>query len=140
MNADNDIVTGKFESESFEDFMEDITKEIQLKNYRIVKIINVDNIKMRRNLVSDLEIGFKNYKVIEFCNLFICNEMISADLRAGVFMPQKFAVYERLDGKDVFVSYLKPTAVARLFGSKKMMKAAGKMENDMKEILEAVNF
>jgi len=140
MNADKDIVTVKLDGESFDDFMEDIKKEIQLKNYRVVKVINVDNIKMRRNLVNNLEIGFKSYKIIEICNLFTCNEIISADLRAGVFMPQRLALYERLDVPGVFVSYLKPTAVARLFTSKKMMVAAGKMEKDIEEILDTVQF
>lgn len=140
MDINNDIVTVRLEGESFEEVMDDIEKEIQLKNYRVIRIINVDSIKMRRNLVENLEIAFENYKVIEFCNLFTCNELITPDLRAGVFMPQKFVVYQRPGDKNIIVSYLKPTSVARLFGSKKMMKPAEKMEKDMEEILDSVDF
>jgi uncharacterized protein (DUF302 family) len=140
MDVDKDIVTVRLTGESFEEVMEDLEKEIQLKNYRVVKIVNVDNIKMRTNLVKDLKIGFKKYKIIEICNLFTCNDIISADLRAGVFMPQRFAVYERLDVEDIFVSYLKPTAVARLFTSKQMNKAAERMEKDMEEIVDALDY
>ncbi len=136
----SDIVTVSFKDVKFDELLENLVKAAQLKNYRITKIVSVDNIKERKNLVKDLRIGFKHYKIVEICNLFKCNDLISSDLRAGVFMPVRFAVYQKAGGKTVDVSYLKPTAFARLFGSERMAKVAGQLERDMKDVVSAAEF
>lgn len=137
MDINSDIVTTEFEKVDFDDLMDILTKEIELKNYRIIRVINIDNVKTRKNLVKDLVVGFVHYKIIEFCNLFSCNEIVSADLRAGVFMPQRFAVYQPLNDKSVYVSYLKPTAFAGLFESKRMLKTAIRLDKEMRDVVEA---
>ncbi len=136
MDVNSDIVTRSFDDDDFSDTLDIFIKEIQNKNYRVVKIVNVDNVKNRTNLVKDLKVGFDRYKIIEICNLFSCNEIISADLRAGVFMPQRFAMYQRLNDKKVYISYLKPTSFARLFGSGTMLEVAGRIERDIVAILD----
>ena len=42
---------------------------------------------------------FKHYKIVEFCNLNSCAEMMSADMLAGVFMPVKFIAYQGVKQK-----------------------------------------
>ena len=140
INANSDIVTVSFPDIEFSELLDNLVKETQLKNYRVTKIVNVDNIGMRENLVKDLKIGFKHYKIVEICNLFNCNDLISADLRAGVFMPVRFAVYQASAKEPVRVSYLKPTAFASLFDSKKMMETANKLGKDMEAIIEEAGF
>jgi len=140
MNIGSDIVTVSFKDVKFDELLENLVKAAQLKNYRITKIVSVDNIKERKNLVKDLKIGFKHYKIVEICNLFKCNDLISSDLRAGVFMPVRFAVYQKAGAETVDVSYLKPTAFARLFASERMAKVAGQLERDMKDVVSAAEF
>lgn len=140
IEINSDIVTVSFPDIEFSELLDNLVKETQLKNYRITKIVNVDNIGMRENLVKDLKIGFKHYKIVEICNLFNCNDLISADLRAGVFMPVRFAVYQASAKEPVRVSYLKPTAFASLFGSKKIDEVAALLESDMKAIIEEADF
>ncbi len=140
MDSNSDIVTLSFQDVGFDEFLADLVKATQVANYRVVKIVNVDNIHMRKNLDPNLKIGFKHYKIVEICNLMNCNEIISSDLRAGVFMPVRFCVYQPNKSDEVFVSYLKPLAVARLFESKRMTKAAKGVENDMAEIIATASF
>lgn len=140
MNINSDIVTATFPDLEFDELLDNLVKGAQLQNYRVTKIVNVDNIWMRKNMRKDLKIGFKKYKIVEICNLFNCNDVISADLRAGVFMPVRFAVYQRAENEPARVSYLKPTAFARLFGSKRMEEAAVQLGKDMESVVEAAAF
>ena len=138
MDAESDIVTHEFDEYEFDDLLDSLVKEIELANYRIVKIASVDNIKERVGIVKDLKIAYTYYKIIEFCNLFTCSEMAAADGRAGVFLPQRFALYKPVDETTIYLSYLKPSAVARFFGSDRMMKTAKKLDEEMNDVIEAV--
>ena len=140
MNANRDIVTVSFPDVTFDELLDNLVKGAQLQNYRITKIVNVDNIQMRENMQKDLKIGFIHYKIVGVCNLFYCNDVVSADLRAGVFMPVRFAVYQKSNKEPVRVSYLKPTAFASLFESKEMKEAAVKIGKDMEAIIEEAGF
>ncbi len=138
MDPDSAIVTIEFEEVEFEDLLDSLIKEIELKNYRVLKVANVDNIKDRVGLTKDLEIVYSHYKIIEFCNLFTCSAMTVADSRAGVFLPQRFALYKRVDETLIELSYLKPTAVAKFFGSKEMMKTAIILDTEMNDVISAI--
>jgi len=140
MDVNKDIITHIIKRADFDEIIENLTKEAQLKNFRIVKIINVDNIKERAGLVDKLSIGFQHYKIIEICNLMNCNEVISSDLRAGVFMPVRLAVYQPKNENAIHISYLKPTAFAALFQSKSMMKVAKQLESDLDDVAKAADF
>jgi len=140
MDVNRDIVTASFPDLKFDELLENLLKATQLQNYRITKIVNVDNIHMRENMLENIKIGFKHYKIVEICNLFNCNDVISEDLRAGVFMPVRFIVYQKSEKEPVRVSYLKPTAFASLFGSKKMLEHAVKIGKDMESVIEEAGF
>lgn len=140
MDANSDIVTLSFGDVGFDEFLSDLIQAAQVTNYRVTKIVNVDNIHMRKNLDKNLKIGFKHYKIVEICNLMNCNEIISSDLRAGVFMPVRFSVYQPSNNSAVYVSYLKPVAIANLFGSKRMLEAAKEIEKNMEQIIETASF
>lgn len=134
----SDIETVEFQGVSLDDFLYDIQKEIEIKNYKVLKISNIDNIKERIGMKKGLKMEFRYYKIIEFCNLFSCAEMAMADFRAGAFLPQRYAIYQPLNDNSLYVSYLKPTAVARLFESERMMKTAKIMQEEMEDVLAAL--
>jgi len=94
VNANHVIVDRKYETEDFDQLINDLTTEIELLNYRINKVTNIDNIHGRLAEGFDVSVSFDGYKIIEFCNLDNCSQLISAELKAGVFMPSRFAVYQ----------------------------------------------
>ena len=79
-------------------------------------------------------------KIVEFCNLESCSELISSNLLAGVFMPVRFAAFQRFEREEIIIAFLKPTAFAGLFNSKKMFRIAEKLEQDMYDVLEELDF
>lgn len=140
MDINKDIVTHIIKKADFNEILETLTKEAQLRNYRVVKIVNVDRIKERASIISGLNIGFDHYKIIEICNLMNCNEIVSSDLRAGVFMPVRLAVYVPKNKKEIHISYFKPTTFAALFKSNAMMKVAKQLESDLDDVAKAADF
>jgi len=140
MDVSKDIVIKEFSGFLFDEVFEYLIEEIKAKNYLITRINNIDNIHERliKNSVSN--VSFKFYKIVEFCNLESCSQLISSNLLAGVFMPVKYIVYQPQDEEKVFVSFLKPTSFASIFYSKKLTGIAKILEKDMYEVLEEVIF
>ena len=140
MNASQDIVDRTYQTENFSELLNDLITEIEARNNRITRINNIDNIYQRQVAGIDVSIGFKHYKIVEFCNLNSCSELISADLRAGVFMPLRFIIYQDLKESVSHISFLKPTAFAKLFQSEELNLVARQLEQDMLSVLDELAF
>ena len=140
MDISEDIVTRKFSGMSFDEVLEYLVQEVKDRNYLITRINNIDNIHERLNGDVAKNLKFKLYKIVEFCNLESCSQMISTDLKVGVFMPVKFAVYQSDNQEQVFISFLKPTAFASIFNSERMTRFAEILEKDMYDILDEIIF
>ena len=140
MDVSEDIVTRHFSGMKFDEVLEYLIQEGKARNYIITRINNIDNIHDRRNGDAAKKLKFKFYKIVEFCNLESCSQLISTDLTAGVFMPVKFAVYQADNKEKVIISFLKPTAFASIFNSDGMKRIAEILEKDMYEILDEIIF
>ena len=140
MDISEDIVTRKFSGMSFDEVLEYLVQEVKDRNYLITRINNIDNIHERLNGAVAKNLNFNLYKIVEFCNLESCSQLISTDLKAGVFMPVKFAVYQSDNQEQVFISFLKPTAFASIFNSERMTRFAEILEKDMYDILDEIIF
>ena len=140
MDISEDIVTRKFSGMSFDEVLEYLVQEVKDRNYLITRINNIDNIHKRKNGDDTKNLKFKLYKIVEFCNLESCSQLISTDLKAGVFMPIKFAVYQSDNQEQVFISFLKPTSFASIFNSERMTRFAEILEKDMYDILDEIIF
>ena len=140
IDAGEDIVTRTFAYESFDELLDDLAKEIEIRNYRVTRIYDIDNILEQPERGIDAAITFERYKIVEFCNLGSCAELISRDLRAGVFMPVRFVVYRTAGASDASISFLKPSAFARRFNSPRLAEMAALLERDMTEVLDELGF
>ena len=140
MVVSKDLVTKKFSGIEFEELLEYLIEEVKARNYLITRINNIDNIHERLIKPSISKVSFKFYKIVEFCNLESCSELISSNLLAGVFMPVKYIVYQPLNEEKVFVSFLKPTSFASIFNSKRLTGIAKILEKDMYEVLDEIIF
>jgi len=140
IKADRDIVRRAYEGVNFDDLLGDLVKEIELRNYEITRVSNIDAILDRKVSSGALHIGFRRFKIVTFCNLESCSQLISWSLLAGVFMPVRFIVYQGLKEDGAQIAFLKPTAFARLFDSEPLNRVAAGLEEDMYGILEEVAF
>jgi uncharacterized protein (DUF302 family) len=140
VNANQDIVDREYTAVDFDELLDDLLIEIEARNYRVTRVNNIDNIYARRQAGIDVSIGFKRYKIVEFCNLNSCSELISADLKSGVFMPVRFIVYQKLNASTSNIAFLKPTAFADLFDSEQLTRVAAQLEQDMIQVLDELSF
>lgn len=140
MEIHSDTVVRTFASGSFDEILEDLVTEIELRNYRVTRIYSIDNVHSREGAGAELGGGFQGYKIVEFCNLNSCAALISSDLLAGVFMPVRFIVFQKPQHDATQIAFLKPTAFARLFDSEPLMRVAATLEKDMNDVLEEVAF
>ena len=140
MNVGEDIETKAYQPETFSILVDDLLKEIEVRNYRITRIYDIDNIFDQTNRGVTRDIPFAHYKIVEFCNLNSCVELISMNLLAGVFMPLRYIVYQKTDSSVVYISFLKPSAFADQFNSGAMSEAAAVLEGDMVNVLAELDF
>ena len=140
MNINRDIFGKQYKTKNFDNLLDDLVTEIKTRNYRVTRINHIDNVHQRRQDGIDVVAEFKHYKIVEFCNLNSCSELISANLSAGVFMPVRFVVYQKNETASVNISFLKPTAFAALYASQPLMRVAAKLEKDMTDVLEEVDY
>ena len=137
MNVNQDIVRRSYATDHFDQFLEDFITEIQARNYRITRVNHIDNIFDREEAGIEITARFRHYKIIEFCNLNSCSELISGDLLSGVFMPVRFVVYQAEGEENVaHVAFLNPNAFARLFHSPSLSQVADELSRDMTDVLE----
>ena len=137
MNVNQDIVKRSYPTDHFDQFLEDFITEIQARNYRITRVNHIDNIFDREEAGIEITARFRHYKIIEFCNLNSCSELISGDLLSGVFMPVRFVVYQAEGEENVaHVAFLNPNAFARLFHSPSLSQVADELSRDMTDVLE----
>lgn len=139
MNIDGDIVTRSFEAEDFDGLLSDLVSEIEVRNYRITRINHIDNVLDQKERGLSSSMRFKHYKIVEFCNLNSCAEMMSSDMLAGVFMPVRFIAYQGVNDRNVKVSFLRPTSFAALFAAKGVRDIAVDLENDMNDVLQELS-
>ena len=136
MNVNQDIVKRSYPTDHFDQFLEDFLTEIQARNYRITRVNHIDNIFDREEAGIEITARFRHYKIIEFCNLNSCSELISGDLLSGVFMPVRFVVYQVEEEENVVhVAFLDPNAFARLFHSPSLSQVAEELSRDMTDVL-----
>jgi uncharacterized protein (DUF302 family) len=137
---DEDVVTKSYGVDDFDDLLNDLISEIEVRNYRVTRINHIDNVLSQKERGLSTSMTFKHYKIVEFCNLNSCAEMMSADMLAGVFMPVKFIAYQGVDDPRIRVSFLRPTRFAALFSAKGVMEIAIDLEKDMNSVLEEIDY
>jgi uncharacterized protein (DUF302 family) len=133
---DEDVVTHSYDVDDFDDLLNDLISEIEVRNYRVTRINHIDNVLEQKERGLSTTMRFKHYKIVEFCNLNSCAQMVSADLLSGVFMPVKFIAYQGVGDRQAYVSFLRPTRFAALFSAPGVMDVAVNLEKDMDSVLE----
>ena len=66
MEVAQDIVKKVFSGLNFKDILDDLTKEIEMRNYLITRISNIDNILDRHTPSIGKKVKFRYYKIVEF--------------------------------------------------------------------------
>ncbi len=140
MNISEDVISRQFDVDDFDEFLDDLVVEIELRNYRVTRIYDIDNVLEQEERGLSETVTFTRYKIVEFCNLNSCAQMMSADPSAGVFMPVKFIAYQKKTDASVHAAFLRPTRFAALFTSAGVMEIADGLEKDMQDVLDELDY
>ena len=140
MNIDGDVVTRSFATADFGTLVQDLVAELEVRNYRVTRINDIDNVLEQTERGLSTSMRFKHYKIVEFCNLNSCARMVSADFLSGVFMPVRFIAYQGVDDARASVSFLRPTRFAALFSAPQVMEIAETLETDMTDVLDEMSY
>lgn len=82
----------------------------------------------------DVRMG--EYTIIEFCNLTLAEKALKADLRFGLLMPCRAAVYE--DKDEVVIMTMRPTFIVKYLGDESLLSIAQDIERQVIGIIDAV--
>lgn len=115
-------------SYSMEETINNVKEAAIGKNYRVVRIQNLDNGFVPEARESDKTV------IIYFCNFRQLNDALAIDPRVGLFLPCRVTVTER-DHK-VQVSAVNPLTLSKLFNNDELERICSKMADIYHEILE----
>ncbi len=77
-----------------------------------------------------------SYKIIEFCNLTLCGDMLKKEPDMGAFMPTGITIYAK--GKQTVLVTKRLTALLPAFENTKVRQEVEKIDKEVFEIMEAV--
>jgi uncharacterized protein (DUF302 family) len=77
-----------------------------------------------------------SYKIIEFCNLTLCGDMLKKEPDMGAFMPTGITVYAK--GKQTVLATKRLSYMLNAFENTKVRQEVEKIDKEVFEIMEAV--
>lgn len=125
-----DIRYEKKTNKSFSEAVESITNSLKERKFGVLWQLNF------KEKMAEHEIDFKNnFMILEVCNPHKANEVLSAHIEVGYFLPCKVVVYEK-DG-EVFIGTVKPGMLIGLMGYDDLDEVANEVENVLVEAIDA---
>jgi uncharacterized protein (DUF302 family) len=77
-----------------------------------------------------------SYKIIEFCNLTLCGDMLKKEPDMGAFMPTGITIYAK--GKQTVLATKRLSYMLNAFENTKVRQEVEKIDKEVFEIMEAV--
>jgi uncharacterized protein (DUF302 family) len=119
-------------SETFDEAIEKVTKELQKEGFGILTEIDV-----QETLKNKLDVDFRKYKILGACNPPFAHKVLQADLYIGTMLPCNVVVMEKDDGK-INVSAIDPKASMMAVGNKELNAVAKQVQEKLKKVIESL--
>lgn len=125
-----DIIYEKKTNKSFDEALESVKKELKERKFGVLWELNF------KDKMAEHNIDFKNnFKILEVCNPQKANEVLSAHLEVGYFLPCKMVVYEKKG--EVFIGTAKPEMLLGMMGYDDIGNVATEVQEILIEAIEA---
>ena len=125
-----DIIYEKKTNKSFDEALESVKKELKERKFGVLWELNF------KDKMAEHNIDFKNnFKILEVCNPQKANEVLSAHLEVGYFLPCKMVVYEKKG--VVFIGTAKPEMLLGMMGYDDIGNVATEVQEILIEAIEA---
>lgn len=125
-----DIRYEKKTKKSFNEAVESITNSLKERKFGVLWQLNF------KEKMAEHEIQFpNNFMILEVCNPLKANEVLSAHIEVGYFLPCKVVVYEK--NGEVFIGTAKPGMLIGMMGYDDLDEVANEVENVLIEAIDA---
>lgn len=125
MNIRYEKVTNK----TFDEAIKSIKEELKKRNFGVLWEFNI------KDKMDEHNIDFhNNFMILEVCNPYKANEVLSKHIEVGYFLPCKMVVYEK-DGK-VRIGAARPKALIGMFAYDDLDDVANEVEKIMIESID----
>lgn len=125
-----DIIYEKKTNKSFDEALESVKKELKERKFGVLWELNF------KDKMAEHNIDFKNnFKILEVCNPQKANEVLSAHIEVGYFLPCKMVVYEKKG--EVFIGTAKPEMLLGMMGYDDIGNVATEVQEILIEAIEA---
>lgn len=125
-----DIRYEKMTTKSFEEAVESVTNSLKERKFGVLWQLNF------KDKMAEHDIDFpNNFMILEVCNPQKANEVLSAHIEVGYFLPCKVVVYEK-DGQ-VFIGTAKPGMLINMMGYDDLDKVGSEVESILIESIDA---
>ena len=125
-----DIIYEKKTSKTFDGALESIKKELKERKFGVLWELNF------KDKMAEHNIDFpNNFKILEVCNPQKANEVLSAHIDIGYFLPCKMVVYEK--NNEVFIGTAKPEMLIGMMGYGDLGNVATDVQNILIEAIDA---
>ena len=130
-------VTGRFE-----EVLSDIRTAAASRNFPVTNERDYKSVfeERLRQLGKESAQGilFEHYVLLEFCNVMVALEALNADLRMGVFLPCRMAVFQKKGSGAVTLLTVNPRFYPKILGNPALHGLADKVEPVIREIFNTV--
>lgn len=125
-----DIRYEKSTKKSFTEAVESITNSLKERKFGVLWQLNF------KDKMAEHDIDFpNNFMILEVCNPHTANEVLSAHIEVGYFLPCKVVVYEK--NGEVFIGTAKPGMLIGMMGYEDLDSVANEVEAVLIESIDA---
>ena len=126
---------------NFQDVVDAVLSATSIKNFPVSGGRNYKESYTRRlQQLGGGELPFKEYRILEFCNVQLAMQAMAADLRIGIFMPCRMVVFQGNTGNTITLMTVNPDFFLRTLKTPELKKFAKAVEAVILEIFNAVEF
>ena len=125
----------------FQDVVDAVLSATSIKNFPVSGGRNYKESYTRRlQQLGGGELPFKEYRILEFCNVQLAMQAMAADLRIGIFMPCRLVVFQGRTGNTITLMTVNPDFMLRTLKTPELETFTREVEAVILEIFNAVEF
>lgn len=125
-----DIIYEKKTAKTFEEALESIKVQLKERKFGVLWELNF------KDKMAEHGIEFENnFKILEVCNPQKANQVLSAHLDVGYFLPCKMVVYEK--NQEVFIGTAKPEVLLGMMGYDDLSTVATEVQEVLIQAIDA---
>ncbi len=125
-----DIIYEKKTAKTFEEALESIKGQLKERKFGVLWELNF------KDKMAEHGIEFENnFKILEVCNPQKANQVLSAHLNVGYFLPCKMVVYEK--DQEVFIGTAKPEVLLGMMGYDDLSTVAAEVQEVLIQAIDA---